>query len=64
MNTIKLTPRNAHEFIGCKVILLLGKKNIIKQLLDVHGSGNFIYIEYPELQNKLNILLHEIYVMV
>ncbi len=64
MNTIRLTPRNVRDFIGCKVILILGEKYIIKQLLDVHKSGNFIHIEYPELQNKLNILLYQTYVMV
>jgi hypothetical protein len=64
MNTIRLTPRNVHEFIGCKVILILGKKYIIKELIDVHKSGNFIHIEYPELQNRLNIRLHRTYVMV
>ena len=64
MNTIKLTPRNVRDFIGYKVILILGEKYIIKQLLDVHNSGNFIQIEYPELQNRLNIILHETYVLV
>jgi hypothetical protein len=64
MNTIKLTPQNVRDFIGYKVILILGGKYIIKQLLDVHKSGNFIQIEYPELQNQLNIVSHEIYVMV
>jgi|688.fasta_scaffold1069736_2 hypothetical protein len=64
MNTIKLTPRNVRDFIGCKVILVLGKKYIVKQLLDVHNSGNFIHIEYPELQNRLNIVLHTTYVLV
>jgi hypothetical protein len=64
MNTIKLTPRNVRDFIGCKVILVLGKKYIVKQLLDVHNSGNFIQIEYPELQNRLNIVLHTTYVLV
>ena len=63
MNTIKLTPFNARDFIGCKIILILGKKYIIKQLMDVHSSGNFINIEYPEIQNKLNILLHATYVI-
>ena len=64
MNTLKLTPQNVRDFIGYKVILMLGGKYIIKQLLDVHKSGNFIHIEYPELQNQLNIVVHETYVMV
>jgi hypothetical protein len=63
MNTIKLTPSNARDFIGCKIILVLGKKYIIKKLINVHKSGNFIHVEYPEIRNKLNILLHDTYVM-
>ena len=64
MNTIKLTPTNVRDFIGYKIILILGEKCIIKKLLDVHKSGDFIQIEYPEFENKLNIVLHETYVMV
>ena len=64
MNTIKLTTTNVRDFIGYKVILILGEKYIIKQLLDVNKCGDFIQIECPELQNRLNIVVHDIYVMV
>jgi len=64
MNTIKLTPSNVRDFIGCKIILILGKKYIIKQLINVHKSGDIIQIECPELKNNVNIVLHETYVMV
>jgi hypothetical protein len=64
MNTIKLTPKNVRDFIGCKVILILGKRYIVKELMGVHKSGYFIHVEYPEIQNRLNIVLNEIYVMV
>jgi hypothetical protein len=63
MNTIKLTPSNVRDFIGCKIIVVLGKKYIVKELINVHKSGNFIHLEYPEIQNKLNICLHKTYVI-
>jgi hypothetical protein len=64
MNTIKLTPQNVRDFIGYKVILILGEKYIIKELLNVDKSGNIIHLEYSECKNSLNIVSNEVYVMI
>ena len=64
MNTIKLTPQNVRDFIGYKVILILGEKYIIKELLNVDKSGNIIHLEYSECKNGLNIVSNEVYVMI
>ena len=61
MNTIRLTPLNIHDFIGHKIILIIKNKYILKKIISV--SGNSICIEFPEINNVLDVTLHETYVI-
>jgi hypothetical protein len=61
MNTIRLTLLNVRDFIGHKIIFIIKNKYILKEIISV--SGNSIFIEYPEINNELDITLHETYVL-
>jgi len=50
---IKLTPMNAHDYIGYKIEFTSMKRIIVKRIINVAASGKSIRIDFPYLKNGL-----------
>jgi hypothetical protein len=64
MNIIKLTPENVFQYIGYEIIFKTHNNYIIKRIISVSKSGKSIQIEHPELQNNLQIISRNVYVII
>ena len=58
MNTTRLTPDNALQYIGHEIIFKSRKNNIIKRIISVSNTGKTIY-----LKNCLQIVTRKVYVV-
>lgn len=63
MNTIRLTPENVFQYIGYEIIFKSNNNHIIKRINNVSNSGKSVHIEHPELQNTLEIVSRNVYVI-
>jgi hypothetical protein len=63
MNTTRLTPANALQYIGYEIIFKSRKNNLCKRIIGVSNTGNTIYIEHPDLKNCLQIVTRKVYVI-
>ena len=63
MKLIRLTPDNVRYYIGKEILFKSRGKYIIKIILDISKSGKSIKIEHPDLQNCLQIVSREVYVI-
>ena len=55
MNLTRLTPENAHQFIGHKIRFQTRGQFLVKEIRSVSPSGHTIYIDHPDLNNCLQI---------
>jgi hypothetical protein len=63
MNTIRLTPKNVFQYIGYEIIFKTRNNHTIKRINNVSNSGKSVYIEHPDLQNSLEIVSRNVYVI-
>jgi hypothetical protein len=63
MNTIRLTPENAFQYIGYEILFKTRDNHIIKRIISVSNSGNSIKIDHPDLQNSLQLVTRNVYVI-
>jgi hypothetical protein len=63
MNTIRLTPENVFQYIGYEIIFKTRKNHIVTRINYVSPTGKTIYIKHPDLQDNLQIVSREIYVI-
>ena len=63
MNTIRLTPENVFQYIGHEIIFKTRKNHIVTRINYVSVTGKTIYIKHPDLQDNLQIVSREIYVI-
>jgi hypothetical protein len=63
MNTIKLTPDNAYQYVGYEIIFKSRNNHIIKRIINISDSGKSVYIDHPDLHNTLQIVSRNIYVI-
>ena len=63
MNTIRLTPENVFQYIGHEIIFKSRNHHIIKRIIDVTNSGKSVHIDHPDLQNTLEIVSRNVYVL-
>ena len=66
MNTIKLTPDNVSQYIGCEILFKTGpaKNHIVKRILRVTNSGKTIHIDCPHLNNNVQIVTRIVHVII
>ncbi len=62
MNLVKLNPENAPQYIGCEILFKTRGFHIIKKIISV--SNTSVKIDYPDLNNSLEILTRNIYVLI
>ena len=62
-NLVKLTPKNANQYIGYEILFKSRDKYIVKKIMGVSKSGKSIHIEEPDLQNSLEIVSRNVYVI-
>ena len=62
MKLIKLTTDNANQYVGYEILFKTRGSHIIKRILDVSNSS--IKIDHPDLQNNLQILTRNVYVII
>jgi hypothetical protein len=67
MNSIRLTQENSRKYVGYDIVFsddIPGtKRRICRQILRVSKTGKTIYIDYPALGNKLQIVTRNIEVI-
>ena len=63
MNTIRLTPENAHNYPNHEIIFTHGNNHIIRRLLRVSNTGKTLIIDYPHLKNNLQIVTRKVCVI-
>jgi hypothetical protein len=63
MNTTRLTPDNATQYIGREIIFKTRNNHILKRILGVSTTGKSIQIEHQDLQNSLEIVKRKVYVI-
>tara|TARA_A100001037_G_scaffold74271_2_gene66537 strand:+ start:1826 stop:2041 length:216 start_codon:yes stop_codon:yes gene_type:complete len=63
MEFIRLTPDNVHNYIGFDIIFKTRGKHIIKNIISISKSGKSVSIDHSDLQNSLQIVSREVYVI-
>jgi hypothetical protein len=63
MNTVKLTPENVHTYIDYEIIFKTRGNYIVKKIINVSDTKKSIKIDYPDLQNCLQIVSRNVYVI-
>ena len=63
MNLVKLTPANAHQYIGYEIQFNTRGGQMVKRILGVSESGKTIIINHPDLKNCLEIVSRNVYVL-
>ena len=63
MNTTRLTPANASQYIGHEIIFKSRNNHVIKRINSISETGKTIYIECPDLKNCLQIATRKVYVI-
>lgn len=64
LSLLKLTPNNVFQFIGYQVLFKTRNGYIIKKIIGVSNSGKSIKIDCGELQNNLEIISRNVYVLI
>ena len=67
MNTIRLTQDNAFQYVGRQIIFKTRINHIfnhiIRRIITVSETGKSVEIEYPDLDNRLQIISRNVYVI-
>lgn len=64
MNKLRLTPENVNNFIGYNIEFKTRKNGIlVKKILGASKTGKTIYVEYPDVNNNLEIVSRKIYII-
>ena len=64
MKFIRLTLDNVRQYIGYQIIFKTRGKAIIKEILDISKTGKCVLIAHDDLQNSLQIVSREVYVII
>ena len=64
MPTIRLTPHNAHQYIGHDISCIIDGRRIIKRILNVSRTGKLIQIDLPEQGNFIQIVTRDVDVFI
>jgi hypothetical protein len=64
MQTIRLTPFNVQQFIGYDIVFKHAGNYIVKRIARVSNGRKTIKIDYPPLQNNLEIVTRNVRVIV
>lgn len=64
MSTKRLTPYNVQQYIGYDIVFKHDNNEIIKKIISVSNGRKVIKIEYPPLQNSLQIASRDVRVIV
>jgi len=64
MNLLKLTQSNAFQYIGNKIIFKSRNNYVVKKINGVSVTGKTVYIDHPDLNNSLQIVTRNVYVII
>ena len=64
MNTVKLTPENVFQYIGNEIIFKTRNRQITTRLIGASETGKTIQIDHPDLQNNLQLVTRNVYVII
>jgi len=63
MNTLKLSPENVFQYIGHEILFKTRNNYIVKRIIEVSRTGKTVKIDHPDLQNSLEIVSRNVYVI-
>jgi hypothetical protein len=63
MQTIRLTPYNVQQYVGYNIVFYHGANQIVRRVERVSSGRKTIIIDYPELQNNLQIVSRNVKVI-
>ena len=64
MNTLRLTPNNVFQYIGHEIIFKTHNNYIVKRIIGISKTGKTIQIEHIPLQNSIEIVSRNVYVII
>lgn len=64
MSSIRLTPYNVQQYIGHDIVFIHNHNQIMKKIMSVSSGRKTIKIDYPPLQNNLEIVSRNIRVLI
>ena len=64
MHLVKLTPDNVSQYIGYEILFKTRNSYIVKTIISVSNTGKTIKIDYPDLQNSLEIVSRNVYCII
>ena len=62
-NSIRLTPENAHNYVGHEIVFKTRNERLVKRILGVSVTGKTVQIDHPDLRNNLEIVSRKVYVI-
>jgi hypothetical protein len=64
MNLVKLTTENVFQYIGYDIIFNTRNTRETKKIIHASQTGKTITIDHPDLNNKLQIVTRNVYVII
>lgn len=64
MQLLKLTPDNAKNYVGREILFKTREKHIVKTIDGISESGKTLTIDHPDLNNRLQIVTRDVYVII
>ena len=64
MQFIKLTKHNVFQYVGNLILFKTRNQYTIKKINGISPTGKTIYIEYPDLNNSLQIITRNVYAII
>lgn len=61
MESIRVTPSNAHQMIGRQVLFKTRGQKMLCTVLHVSPSGNTLYINHPDLKNNIECIKRRVF---
>jgi hypothetical protein len=59
--SIQITPENSRQYVGRNIVFTTNNQSMIKKITGVSDSGKTIYIDYPELNNSLQLVTRKVF---
>jgi hypothetical protein len=64
MELVRLTEENVFQYIGFEILFKTRGHHIVKTIINASESGKSITIDHPDLNNTLEIVSRNVYVII
>lgn len=64
MNNIRLTPENVFDYVDHEIIFKTNGTHVVRKINGISTTGKTIHVDYPELNNNLQIVTRNVYAII